>query len=130
MPTLTRQTMTKHYVRFTYAGSFVSEHGDEPIRSRDSKIILPRGAYAWRVFDREEVRHGGEVLKGEPKNFGPRHIVGEVFDVERVRREVPDNDILLSNMKCNRWPKVIRCRQGFIPMEKDDVVIEPATAQP
>lgn len=115
--------MTKHYVEYIYAGSFVSETGTEEIPSRDQSITLPKGAYAYRIFDREEIEQSGEILKGSPKNYGPRHIKGDVYDLERVKREVSDNQILLSNMQSNGWPNVIKCRQGFIPAEEGDVLL-------
>lgn len=115
--------MTKHYVEYIYAGSFVSETSTEEIKSRDQEITLPKGAYAYQIFDREEVEQGGEMLKGAPKNYGPRHIKGEVYDLERVKREVPDSRILVRNMECNGWPNVIKCRQGFLPANADDVLL-------
>jgi hypothetical protein len=115
--------MTKHYVEYTYAGCFCSESSVKEIKSRGQKINLPDGAYAYHIFDREEVVQNGEKLTGKPKNYSPRHIKGEVYNMERVEREVKDNSILLFNMKNNKWRKVIRCRQGFIPIEKGDVFI-------
>ena len=116
--------MTKHYVEYYYAGLFCSEIGTKKIESRDQKIRLPEGAYAYRIFDQEEIIQKGEKLIGKPKNYSPRHIKGEVYDIERVKREVKDNSILLNNMENNKWRKVIRCFQGFIPMEKGDVFID------
>lgn len=115
--------MTKHFVEYVYAGLFVSEIGTEEIQSRDQVITLPKGAYAYRIFDREEVEQGGETLKGAPKNYGPRHIKGEVYDLDRVKREVPDSRILVSNMECNGLPNVIKCLQGFLPANADDVLL-------
>jgi hypothetical protein len=117
--------MTKHYVEFMYPGSFYSDTSIHEITSRDAKITLPKGAYAYRIFDREEIQHAGEILKGKSKNQGPRHIWGEEYDVERVEREVPDSRILVQNMKGNDWPIVIKCRQGFIPKEEGDIVHVP-----
>lgn len=115
--------MIKHYVEYTYAGSFFSENSTEEIVSRNQKITLPCGAYAYRIFDREEVSFGGETLKGSQKNFGPRHVKGDVYDIARVENEVTDNRILLANMRGNGWDRVVKCAQGFIPMYDGDVLI-------
>jgi len=105
------------------AAGFFSEPHTVEIPSRDAPVELNGRDYSYRVFDREEVTVDGETLKGAPKNFGPRHIRGDIYDAERVRREVPDNDILLSNMRCTGWTHVIKCAQGFVPMKEGDVII-------
>lgn len=115
--------MTKHYVEFYYPGSFFSETDVKPIKSRDAKITLPERAYAYRIFDREEIKSGRETLVGKPKNYSPRYIKGEKYDLERVKNEVPDSLILQSNMRGNDWKYVIKCRQGFIEPWEGDVIL-------
>lgn len=116
--------MLKHYVRVLHAGSFFSEDESRPVERRDPALVSLDGwAYGFWFEDREEVDAGGETLTGPWKNRSPRYLQGEVFDLERVKREVPNSDILQSNMECNGWSRVLRCKQGFIDLRDDDVVL-------
>lgn len=116
--------MTKHYVEFMYAGSFFSESSLEEIKSRDAKIKMPKGAYSYTIYDREEIKTGKETLTGKLKNPSKIYIIGEVYDIERVKKEVPDSRILVRNMECNKWDKVIKCLQGFVPFTKNHILIK------
>jgi len=115
--------MIKNYVEFIYAGTFLSESSTEAIGSRNQEIVMPEGAYGYRLFDRVEHTIDGELLVGKGKNYSAWHYKGEVYDAERVEREVPNSSVLLSNMRINGWSKVLKCNQGFIPLRDNDVVI-------
>lgn len=118
--------MLKHYARVLYAGSFFSEDEARPVERRDPALVSLDGwAYGFWFEDREEVDAGGETLVGPWKNRSPRHLQGEVFDLDRVKREVPNSDILQRNMGYNNWSRVLRCKQGFIDLRDDDVVLHP-----
>lgn len=115
--------MLKHYVEFYFAGAFVSDTSTRQVRSRDEVPVLPRGAYAYRFFDREEaVTNDGEVLVGQPKNRSPMTVFGEEWPLARVEREMPGEATLLANMRGNGWKRVAECRQGFISLADSDVV--------
>jgi hypothetical protein len=118
--------MIQHYVKFWHAGSFCSEDMDKKIKSREDKIIVPQGYYAYQFFDREETKGTTGTLYGKEKNFSGWYFVGgELYDVERVKKEVPDSRILVSNMEGNNWPMVIKCNQGFLPFNpKKDKIVE------
>lgn len=122
--------MIRHYVEFTFPGTFFCETTVESIASRDAEIVLPPRAFAYRLFDREEVDADGETLKGQPKNFGPRHFRGAVLTLEDVKREYPQHGILIGNMECNGYARVCRCQPhgNFVPMEPEDVVIKESAA--
>lgn len=115
--------MIIHYIEFVYAGSFLSETIPVRISKREFKDPLPQGAYAYSFFDQEEVEIDGEVLKGPPKNRSVRYIKGDVYDLEQVKAEIPDSRILISNMENNGYDKVVKCSQGFIPLNKTDILI-------
>jgi hypothetical protein len=116
--------MTKHYVQFYYPGLLFSETSQREIKSRKQSIKLPKGSYGYVIFDQEEVAVEGEKLVGKPKNHSARHLKGEIYDLARVKAEIPDSDILQSNMRSNKWDRVLKCGQGFISLDKDDVIIK------
>jgi uncharacterized protein (UPF0128 family) len=101
----------------------MSETSEKIIKSRDSKIRLPKGSYGYRLFDREELSRSGELLRGARKNYSPWHYRGELYDINRVKLEVPDNKTLLRNMENNNWNQVLKCSQGFIPFEKGAILL-------
>jgi hypothetical protein len=115
--------MTKHYVEFTYAGSFFSEMSSRSVESRDpSKVVMPSGAYAFRFYDQEEVELNGDTLVGTPKNLSPRYIRGEKVTLEQAER-LPNSDTLVSNMNGNGWGYVVKCPQGHIAPEEGEIFI-------
>lgn len=116
----------KHYVEFLYPGSFFNESSAREVETRDpSAVQTPREAFGYKFFDRQEyVAQDGEVLVGEPRNRSGTHYFGRLMSLADVKREVPDSDILQSNMKSNGWKKVVRTRHGnFQPFEKGDLVV-------
>lgn len=118
-------TTTRYYATFTYPGSFVSESSTREIAD-PLKVEVPKGAYAYKTFARTVAVIDGEELLGPPRDHSPETIYGEVYDVARVEREVPDNRILLSNMRCNGWAEVIRTASGrLVNRNPGDIVISP-----
>lgn len=118
-----------HFVEFMYPGTFVSEYESKRTPSRCTRgIAVPEGAFGFRVYDRlvAEVVYEGKhhLLQGSRLRVSGVTYIGELFGVERVRREVPDNKILLANMKCNGWEAVVKTRCGnFQNLQPEDTVI-------
>lgn len=114
----------KHYVCFLSPGSFVPNEKWQEIKSRKDKIDAPDNCFAYYFFDREEVEKDGELLLGKEKNQSGRYYFGKVMTAEEIEKTVPDSGILLSNMRINNWPTVVRTRMGnFQPLEKNDTVL-------
>ena len=111
------------YVRFWFPGSFVS---DDTIRESvsDTRIDFPDGAYAAQRFSRFETEdpRGGKMV-GPEYDHGSKYIEGEAYTLEQVKALPGDYHILIRNMEGNDWPRVVRCRQGFLPLSDKDVVI-------
>lgn len=116
--------MLKHYVTFLYPGSFVAEESSKEIDSREGKIKAPKTCFAYYLWDREEHEVNGELLKGSVKNKSGLLYFGEVMTIQEVEEKVPNNKILISNMRINKWNKVVRTRTGnFQPLRNNDIVI-------
>ncbi len=118
----------KTYVEFFYPGSFVSEPSVQEVGNREAAITLPERAYAYRFFSRSEVEQYGEMLRGQPKYYSPTTFYGEAMTLEEVKALTPSSDyrILVSNMECNGWSRVVRTKFGqFLPLNSEDVVLPP-----
>ena len=104
---------------------FVSESEVKEISKRKvDKIELPQGSYGFKFYDMEVVNKDSEILQGKRKNISNIYYKGEVYILEDVRRSFPNEDILISNMKCNGWGKVIKtCCGNFLPFRKGDKII-------
>lgn len=115
----------KHYVCFLSPGSFLPNEKWLEIKSREDKIDAPDNCFAYYFFDREEVEQDGELLKGEAKNESGRFYFGKAMTAQEIERTEPNCEILLANMRINKWEKVVKTRMGnFQPIEKNDVILE------
>ena len=114
------------YVEFEYPGSFFAETEVKAITKRDvRKAKANKYAFAFRFFDiiEKEVTVGGEVKRvvSSRRNVSPTYYPGaKILDAKAVAKLPGDHGILLSNMRCNGWEKVVRTRRGnFQPFEKN-----------
>ena len=113
----------EHYIEWELPGLFVSRIVTEKLNSRSDLIKKPKNGFAYRIFDISVVVFNNTEHRSEPINKSPKVYYGEVYDVDRVRREVPDNRILIENMECNKVNRVLKCAQGFILIEDDAEVL-------
>lgn len=115
--------MKKTYIEFFFPGPFVSESETKEVADRSAPRDVPRGAYGYRFFSRTEVECDGETLRGQATDTSGMHYYGEILTIDDVEK-IAGTGILQSNMRCNRWDKVVRTVRGnFQPLTGDDVVI-------
>lgn len=120
--------MLKHYVEFFYPGSFVPESSIQEVIDRAVPVEVPKGAYGFHHFSREEIEQAGELLMGKPKDYDPMTYYGEILTLEQVQALEParNYNILVSNMECNGWNQVVRTVCGnFQPLNEGDKVVSP-----
>ena len=120
--------MLKQYIEFFYPGSFVSETSTQEVVDRTPPDELPKGAYGYRYFAQSEVTQDGETLCGKPKDYSGTTYYGDVMTLEQVKALTPSSDyrILVSNMECNGWERVVRTIRGqFMPLHAGDSVAVP-----
>lgn len=116
--------MLKHYIEYSFPGSFMSNHKVEELQARIAPDVLPENCFAYQFFDRTEVTEDGETLTGPRKNTSPMYYLGETLTLEDVKALPGDTQILQSNMRCNGWDTVVRTVCGnFQPLREGDVVI-------
>ncbi|MFV2015352.1 MAG: hypothetical protein ACC656_07990, partial [Candidatus Heimdallarchaeota archaeon] len=99
--------MTKHYVEFYYPGSLVSETSIEEIYSRNSNFKIPKFCFGFNFFDQVETILDGETVYGNRKNTSNFFYFDKIYPLDQVKSKFPNNKILISNMKSNKWNKVV-----------------------
>jgi hypothetical protein len=118
--------MLKHYVEFIYPGIMLSESKNKEIVNRNPKeISIPEGSFGFRFTDREEVELAdGEILTGKLKNNSGWYYQGKKMSLEDVKREMPNEEILIDNMKCNGFKYIVWTKFGqAIPLYENDTVL-------
>ncbi len=121
-----KSSQTKTYVEFFYPGVFLSESSSQEVESRDvSKLEIPEGVFGFSFYDITTTAVDGETLTGKAKNRSKSYVIAErVMTLEDVKKEVPNSDILQSNMKMNGWDQVARTVHGsFQPVDDNTIVI-------
>lgn len=116
---------TKTYVQFLYPGTIVAEIATYEVADRSDPVV-PEGVYGYSFFSRTETIVNGEKLIGEERDRSGHTYIGEAMTAEQIERLPGDYTILLSNMRCNNWPTVVRTVCGnFVPLRSGDRVIPP-----
>ena len=106
-------------VKFLYPGTMFSEEStEETSATTPYEVKVPKNAFAFefytvleqdaRLEDGRTIKHS-EVEKDNVTYFPS----GRIMTIEEVEKEVPDNRILISNIKNNsKDNKVIKTRMG------------------
>jgi len=127
--------MEKHFVTFLSPGSFVSEETTKPIESWNidtaiemSKNIKERyGALPYGFRFSTRAREDYELDSKETERSGMYYLGGEVLTLEEVKaKNDPDDRILISNMECNDWDRIIVNTNSYKvtqPLESEDIVL-------
>lgn len=118
-------------VTFLSPGTFVSEQTSKPIASYDVQLAVeisrsiterygatPYGFYFSTQIESDPISDGeGGQLNVEPKTVDESkmyYINGEIETIADVEaRNDPSESILLSNMKCNNWDRIVVTRNGY-----------------
>lgn len=127
--------MRAHFVTFYSPGTMVAEQTTKPIDSWDVKAAMALASgiterhnakpYGFRFTTRERGPDDLDSHVAAQSNF--YWIVGKVRTLAEV---VADNDpgerILIRNMRCNGWDRIISTTEGWHwsqPFDKDDVLL-------
>jgi hypothetical protein len=131
--------MKKDFVTFYSPGTFFAEETTKPIDSWDvekakkmAKAVTERynaTPYGFRFTtrSREEKDLDSEVTKIS----GMYYLSGKVETLKQVKARATEKDhILISNMECNKWKRIVSNAPGSKgwhfcqPLEEGDVVLE------
>lgn len=126
----------KHFVTFYSPGTFVAETTEKEIDNWDieqatamAENITERYgarpyAFQFSTRSRSETDLDSHVSSTSGMYYLP-HCKVETIDDVRQRAD-PNERILLSNMECNNWPKIVSATEGWKwtqPLEDGDVVL-------
>ena len=128
--------MTKHFVEFLSPGTFLAETSERPIAScnvdeakrmvRSIKERYGATPYGFRFLTRSR---GAKDLDSKiVKRSGVYFLGGKIETQDDIRRRGdPKEAILLSNMECNGWEKVVTNSNSWKWTQllgPDDVVLQ------
>ena len=105
--------MERIYLQKMYPGIIVSETSDVDITDTGMPEFVENGCYAYRLYKRTVSMVDGEELLGKKRDYsGTVFLGGRVYSLDEVKREKPNERILISNMEINDWEYVVETRQG------------------
>lgn len=128
--------MHKHFVTFYSPGTFVAETTDKPIASWDVETacdmahgITERYGATPYGFQFSTRSRGPDDLDSKESARSPfYHLGGRIETLAEVEARNDDKEfILVSNMKCNGWDKIVvndNSWRSTRPLGKDDVVLD------
>lgn len=127
--------MKKHFVTFLSPGTFVHEETTKPIESWDvqlaskmAKSITERHGAKPFAFTFSTRERGDKDLDSKvAKKSGRYFLGGRVMTLDEVEKEMPKAQILIGNMRVNKWNKIVVNTNSYRivqPLEKDDTVLE------
>lgn len=127
--------MKKHFVTFCNPGTFVSEQTTKEIDSWDvkqaqamAKTIKERyGSLPYGFYFTTRSRGENDLDSKQTAQSGMYYLGGEVLTLCDVKsRNDPKDSILISNMECNKWDKIIVNTNSWkftAPLYENDVVL-------
>lgn len=127
--------MKKHFVIFYSPGTFVAEQTKKEIDSWDvekakemAKGIKERHSatpYGFQFVTRE--RGAEDFDSKETKRSGIFYLGGKIWTLAELKdRNNPEDHILISNMECNGWDRIIKNNNSWkwtMPLLDGDVIV-------
>jgi len=128
--------MKQHFVTFLSPGSFVHEETTKPIDSWDiekakemARNIKERhGATPFAFVFTTRSRKDDELDSREVKRSGRYFLGGRVMTLAEVKAEMPTERILISNMECNGYAKIVvndNSWRSIQPLDEDAASVPP-----
>lgn len=123
--------MTTFHAEYDLPGSFFAEHVSKEIPEMTvaaAKAAAPKSAFAFVLYERADPVDLGPEYTVTPKrqNESGKHFLGgQIFTLAEIESlNDPDNRILISNMRGNRWDRVIRTSMGnWQPFEETSCIV-------
>lgn len=118
---------TVFYAEFLSQGLIVANSWHVPLVNPDPHAVKwPDNAYAFRIYQREDVVDGETVYTGtaHPRGALYFHPDSVVETLDQVKANPKATPILISNMECNNWHAVVWCRSGGWPQPFDQDVMQ------
>jgi len=112
----------KRWVEYWAPGIIVGERWTEDINHSDpKKVEWPANAYAFAIFERQDIIEDGTRYEGKAKQIGPLyyHPDSRIETLEQVESK-GNEPILIDNMKSNKMDKIIWTRWNNWPQPYND----------
>ncbi len=134
--------MKKHFVTFVSPGSFFTEETTRDIGSWDPEVAMKMaggiteryGARPFGFYFTTRERGFLDFDSKETQKSGVYYLGGVISTLEDViARDDPDEKIMLNNMECNGWDRMIVNTNSYRacqPFRKDDCLLELPAGHP
>lgn len=127
--------MKRHFVTFQSPGTFFNEETTKPIKSWNvekaremaNSITERYNAKPYAFYFSTRERTAKDLDSKETKTSGRYFLKGRIMTLEDVQRQYPDEKILICNMRCNKWKKIVMGQSPYRfsqPLMPEDVVLE------
>jgi len=128
--------MKKHVVTFCSPGTFVSEMTSKPIKTWDVSLAVQMvdtikeryGATPYGFYFTTRSRGPTDLDSKEIKRSAMYYLGGKVLTLKQIKKRNDASDkILISNMECNNWDRVIVNTNSWkctLPLNKEDIVLD------
>jgi hypothetical protein len=115
--------MQKLYVEFLFPGNVVSDISEKEVGSRKEAIKLPKGAYGYRFFEREETGPDDDITYGAKKNHSGVIYYGAEITLTQLKKEMPGKHAFISMMEKNGYKRAVKTILGqLFPLANSDSV--------
>lgn len=115
----------RKYICFMMPGSFVAEMREHDITYSEAPEA-PKHCFAYYFFSRYVTQDPqGNVINGPAFNETPVTYRGKEYTLEELTTlNDPKHKILISNIKCNGWARVVHTVAGnWLPLKDGDTVV-------
>jgi len=117
----------KRWVKHWTPGIIVGESVNVSIKhTNPHEIIWPKDSYAFEIYEREDIIMGGKKFKGKPQRIGKLfyHPDSKIETIKQVMKNPNTGPCLVSNMKTNKWNRIIWTRWGNWPQPYNEKEME------
>jgi formylmethanofuran dehydrogenase subunit E len=107
--------ITKQYVRYFIPSILVDETTTMEFNGNIKEAIenAPRGAHKFQFHKRTDVEDGENLFRGKEEITSPQYYIdAKVYTLEEVKMQFPEKDILISNMECNKFDRIVMTNRG------------------
>lgn len=118
--------MEKRFIEFLYGGLIVAETSGREATAAEiaGSVTLPKGALAYRFYSKTESFVDGEKLIGNVRDRSGWTYQGRRMSIYDVESEMPDQEILISNMRSQRCEAAVQTPGGrMFPLDAADRVV-------
>ena len=113
--------MLKHYIEYYDPGILMAESSTKEIVERRYLHVFPQNCYAYRLFDIEVVEgEYGDLVSSRLNLSGFYYNGGQIYTPDEVEKAFPEEKILISNIRGNRFKHAIRTSIGNWQEFRDD----------